>query len=242
VFLNELRNRDDIEIVKIPDGSLVREHLVGRSVVIKDYFSFLFDYDDYLSLGIDERLRLMLEDPTLDVVVTNGYARKDGLDLLLYSRLRKVASSPLNELFQENWLHNCNHLFRSSSVSIDFFENHHEFMEWTWLGFNMAVRGLKIGILDVPTFRYNDTPNSLSKNPKFAISRIDLYRRMLKMRIPIEVSGVIRERLSSAWHDISEIELRNGNRTKALSAHVRSLLSHWKGMRFLSYTRHFIKT
>lgn len=238
-LLECLKGRDDLDVIQIAEGSLTAAHLIGRQAVSTEFFSFLDDDDEYMPMALDVRLSLFGNNPDLDVVVTNGFSCGGGGERLTYSRLSLIGDNPLYELFQENWLHNCNHLFRSASVPIGYFENPHPYMEWTWLGFRLAIDGKKILAVNVPTFKYNNTPGSLSKSTKFVASRIGLYQRMLGSPVKRDISNLIKKRLCSAWHDLSVAELQSGNRGAAFSAHIRCLMSHIDGMKYLSYTRYF---
>ncbi len=240
-LLQALLMRKDVEVIQIEEGSLIKAHLIGRRAVTTDYFSFLDDDDEYLAGALDRRLKVLQENPNIDVVVTNGYSSMAGQDHLMYSRLPQVESNPLGELFNENWLHNCNHLFRSASVTETYFENAHAYMEWTWLAFRLALGKMRVAAIDAPTFRYYDTPGSLSKSPKFLKSRIELYGRMLRLDIGDDLVRIIRCRLSNAWHDLSVFELGERNRSKAVAAHMNSLLAHWTGLKFLSYTGRLLR-
>ncbi|WP_426173155.1 glycosyltransferase [Massilia sp. TWR1-2-2] len=235
-----LTEREDIEVVQIAEGSLTKAHIAGRRLVDTEFFSFLDDDDEYLPGALDLRLGLIETRNGADVVVTNGFACRAGEDRLMYTRMAGVDAQPLNELFEENWLNSGNHLFRTASVPSRYFEDPHPYMEWTWLAFRMAFEGKKIVGTDVPTFRINDTPGSLSKSVTFISSNISLYRRMLALKPQRKIVSVIGKRLCNAWHDVSVFELSAGNRAKAVSAHIRSLTSHPSGLRFLSYTRRLL--
>lgn len=239
-LLEALQMRKDVEVLQIAEGSLIKAHLVGRRGVRTEYFSFLDDDDEYLAGALDLRLKVLQANPCIDVVISNGYLFAAGKDRIAYSRTPCVESNPLLELFNENWLHNCNHLFRSASVTEEYFENAHAHMEWTWLAFRLALSNKCVAAIDVPTFRYFDTPGSLSKSPDFLRSRIALYQRMLGMNPGKTVENMICRRLSGAWHDVSTFELDNGHRAKAACAHLYSLAAHWSGLRFLSYTRRLL--
>ena len=236
-LLASMRLRKDIEIIQISEGSLIKAHLVGRQAVVTEYFSFLDDDDEYLPGALDIRLSVLEKNPRADLVVTNGYSFAAGSDRILYANLAKVESNPLMELLSENWLHNCNHLFRTASVTEKFFENAHAYMEWTWLAFRLALSKMSVSTIDIPTFRYHDTPGSLSKSSRFLRSRVDLLHRMLATTPGRQVERIVRQRLTAAWHDISVHELGQGNRMEAARAHFNSLRSHWTGLKYLSYTR-----
>ncbi|MDP3537335.1 MAG: glycosyltransferase family A protein [Azonexus sp.] len=235
-----LRAQSDLEVLQIAEASLTKAHLAGRVAVTTEFYSFLDDDDEYLPYALDFRLNVLKQDKTMDLVVTNGYACQAGIDQLMYSRLQNVSANPLKEIFSQNWLHNCNHLFRSSSIPVKYFEDPHPYMEWTWLGFRLALDGKKIASRSEPTFRYNDSPDSLSKSPRFVQSRVVLYSRMLGQFPDRITSQLIRRRMSAAWHDVSVVERVAGNRAKAIRAHIQSLTCHWIGLRYLSYSRHVL--
>lgn len=239
-LLETLLARRDVEVLQIADASLTKAHLAGRRAVSTEYFSFLDDDDEYLAGALDVRLEALQANPLADLVITNGYSFAAGKDRVTYSRTSYVESSPVRELFQENWLHNCNHLFRAASVKEEYFENAHAYMEWTWLAFRLALSRKRVVAIDVPTFRYFDTPGSLSKSPNYLRSRVALYRRMLAMQPGKDAEQMIRRRLSSAWHDVSTFELGERHRLKAACAHMHSLASHWSGLKFLLYSRRLL--
>ncbi len=235
-----LKHRKDVEVIKIDEASLNKAHLAGRQAVATPFFSFLDDDDEYLAGALDTRLKALREDSEADLTVTNGFSFLSGQDRILYSRMSRVRASPLNALFNENWLHNCNHLFRSASVTEEYFKNSHSYMEWTWLAFRLAMDKMTVAVVDAPTFRYYDTPGSMSKSSTFLMSRTALYYRMLDMNPGKEIVRIIRARLCNAWHDISVHELSAGNRGQAAKHHLKSLSSHWTGLKYLPYTRRLI--
>lgn len=239
-LLDSLIRRTDIEVLQIVEGSLPLAHLTGRKAVSTEFFSFLDDDDEFLPGAIDLRVRMLDDHPNADLAVTNGYIRRHGRDEVLYTRMRFVSQAPLRELFEENWLHNCNSLFRSASVPLAYFESPQKYMEWTWLGYRLALDGKRVVATEELSFRYNDTPSSLSKSALFLESRIEVYKRMLGTNPPPEIVPVIKKRMSSAWHQISNYQLKNGMRAEAIYSHLRSFACHPSGIRFIGYTRHVL--
>jgi glycosyltransferase involved in cell wall biosynthesis len=239
-LLDSLQARQDVNVIQIEEGSLVRAHHIGRQAVDTEYFSFLDDDDEYLPRALDVRMGGFEKAADVDLVVTNGWLSGGATERPCYSRMARVESNPVEELLYENWLHNCNHLFRSSSVGVGYFEDPHAYLEWTWLRFKLGIDGKRVVALDVPTFRYYDTPGSLSKSSRSITSRIAIYDRMLSVSSGSKLSDMIRRRSCSAWHDMSVHELDSGNKAKAIRAHLRSLTTHWSGLKFLSYSRHLI--
>jgi glycosyltransferase involved in cell wall biosynthesis len=239
-LVDGLRARDDVRVMQVAESSQTNAQLVGRKTVETDYFAFLDDDDEYLPGALDRRVA-MLAGNSAAVAVTNGYWCSSGVDHLLYSRMSKVANDPLNELFHENWLNNCNHLYRSNIVGIHYFEAAPALFEWTWLAFRLTMDGKTIVADDAATFRVNDTPGSLSKSAKFMASRVDLYDRMLALGPERAIAALIRRRKSSAWHEVSAAEMEAGRRREAIAAHLRSLTCHWSGWRYAAYSRHIFR-
>jgi len=240
-LLAELAGRSDLELIRIEEGSQTGAQLAGRRAVQTPFFSFLDDDDEYLPGTLDERAALLLADPRADIALTNGYLCVDGIDEVCYARLDKVPARALFELFQENWLHNCNQLFRTASISVADFENTHPLMEWTWLAFRLIMQGRRVAVSDRLGFRYHDTPGSLSKSGSFLASRVTVYQRMLSLQPDREITRILRQRLCDAWHEVAMDALRRGQRGAAVRAHLHSLSSHWSGLKFLPSSRHLLR-
>lgn len=239
-LLARLRNDARLAVLQLDEGSATAAQRAGRASVRSEFFSFLDDDDEFLPGASDQRLALLGTHPEAALAVSGGWICEDGVDSPMYTRMAYVARDPLRELFEENWLHNCNATFRTSMVPVHYFENPHRMMEWTWLGFRLAMAGLSIVACETPAFRYHDTPNSLSKSENFTRSRTTLYPRMLAMQPPAAVQKVIRQRMSAAWHEVSKMELAAGRRGPALRAHLRSMTAHLSGLRYLSYSRYLV--
>lgn len=236
----KLRSDARVDVLQLEEGSATAAQRAGRASVTTEFFSFLDDDDEYLPGASDQRLQLMAAHSTAAVAVSAGWLCEDGVDSEMYTRMAYVARDPLAELFEENWLHNCNATFRTALVPVRYFEDPHRMMEWTWLAFRLAMDGLRVVASETPAFRYYDTPGSLSKSEIFTRSRTTLYPRMLAMNPPMAVQRVIRQRMSAAWHEVSKMELIAGRRWAALKAHLRSLTVDFSGLRYLSYSRYFV--
>lgn len=181
----------------------------------------------------------MEENPNIDLVITNGFICSSGKDQIHYPDMGDISDAPLKKLFDYAWLHNCNALFRSNSVRIECFEDIHPYAEWTWLAFKLCSQGIKVGTLDKPTFRYYDTPNSLSKSDAYNETFFELYQKMLSLSPPPEIVRLIHNRISANWHNRSVKALENNQLSDAFFYHVRSLFAP-KGLLYLSYSRHLV--
>lgn len=239
-LVEKLKGRTDIEIIQIAEGSLPNAHYVGRKAITTEFFSFLDDDDEFLPGSLDIRIKSLDDNKQADIVVSNGYNNRNGRDIKVYSDLNSVSSLPLSYLYKENWLSSCNSMFRTNSIDVSFFNDPHAYMEWTWLAFMLCMKNKTIIGLDELTFRCNDTSDSLSKSTNHLQSRVTLYKRMLAMTPPSDIEKTINGKMVDAWHQISEKELKNGNKSTAFMAHIKSITSHKNGIKYLPFTRKFL--
>lgn len=230
----------DVHTEFVPQPSLANAVLHGRRLVTTPYFATLDDDDAFTEGGLDQRLAVMESAAQPDLVISNGVRRDvNGQDSPCYDSLADVPGSPLAALFSRPWLNSGNALYRSQSIGIEYFEDPHAFAEWTWLAFKLGAAGMRIAVLETPTFVIYDTAGSLSKSEAYEKSFMPLYERMLALQPPADIVALIRRRMGSSWHDQSVLALRDGQRLKALRLHVRSLALPG-GARYLSYSRYLI--
>lgn len=239
-LMEELSQRRDIQVVRFEEGSLPKTLARAVSLVDTEYFGFLDDDDELLPEGLDQRLALLQSQPGVEIVLSNGYLRTGNLDQDYLQHLNDVPRDPLAAFFKENWLPSCGALFRRSGVGSAYFENYHQYAEWSWLAFRLALDKKRFCVLNEPTFRVHaDTPASLSKSSAYRQSYLSLYQKMLAVAIPSNVRGIIQKRLSQAHHDVSSHALADGKLGQCIHHHILSL-KHPSGWIFFTYTRHII--
>jgi glycosyltransferase involved in cell wall biosynthesis len=238
--IDALQRRGGVELHRLPEPSLPKAIAFGRSVVRTDFFGFLDDDDELLPGAIDQRLKIHLSKPDCDLVVSNGIRRTAFGDQTLLTQLELVPADPLTSLFRENWLPSCGGLFRTATIAQGYFEDYHEYAEWTWLAYRLALDGKRVETLNRPTFVVNDTPGSLSKSVAYDNAYIALYRRMLNCHPNIPIRKVILRRMANALHDQSSASLKRGEVFDAARKHLQSMLLPG-GLRFFSYTRHIAR-
>jgi glycosyltransferase involved in cell wall biosynthesis len=234
-----LSKQDDVRLIIEPTPSLPNAVRIGREAVETPFFSTLDDDDEYLPGSTDLKLSALKSHPEADLIVTNGLNNWNGRDERFYTHLSSVSADPLGTLFEANWLHNCNALYRSERIPSMYFRDAHPFAEWTWLAYRLALDGKRILTLDEPCFRYNCTPGSLSQSQAYRAAYPPLFQRMLDCNPPARIRKLIQRRLSAALHDRSAACLASGNYHEALQAHVQSLILPG-GLRYLSYTRRLL--
>jgi glycosyltransferase involved in cell wall biosynthesis len=221
------------------EGSQARALLFGRSVVETPYFSTLDDDDEYLPGAIDIRLSPFLHDPNIDVVVTNGYARRGDAETIDYPKFAELSAAPLEALMRCNWLQPVNALFRSETITPSYFEGMPDHLEWTYLALQFAMTR-KIHFVDTPTYRMNrDTPEAMSTSWTYLLGQPNALQRLLQLNPPPKVRRILRDRLSASLHEISDRYRREGDTGRAWTYHLKTVLSSG-GYRYVAYTRHLL--
>lgn len=231
----DLSAMPDVLVHQVERGSLPYAIEVGRSLVESPFFCFLDDDDEYLPGTIDRRLGMLDADPSLDLVVTNGYRYDGALDSPALRVLDKVPGDPLRALFDGNWLASCGGLFRSATVGPEIFRDINPYTEWAWIAFRLARAGKRVAVSEEPGFRIHETPGSASKSDAYRRAFLPMYGRMLESGLPREVQRMVKARISDTLHDLSDMERRNGNAGAAWRLHLASLASV-RGLRYLPYT------
>lgn len=234
-----LKAQSDIRYHYTPTPSAPNAVLEGRRLVTTAFFSALDDDDEYMPGATDHKLAALKAHPSADFVVTNALRRCGDVEEVLYDHLDTVENNSLASLFESNWLHNGNALFKTETVTTAFFENYRPYAEWTWLAFKMIQAGLRVTVLDEPGFRVHVTPGSLSQSDAYVDAYLPLFESMLALSPPRHIQRLIRTKMSAAWHLHSVRELEKRNRKAAALAHWKSL---WLpgGLRYLPYTRHIV--
>lgn len=234
-----LRDKAGVHFFQIEMGSLPLAVLEGRKRVQTPWFSTLDDDDEYLPGATDRRLAAAAAYGSADIVISNGYVHRAGVDHLAIPHLSRVAAAPLHTMFESAWLNSGNALYRAASFPVAFFEDHHPYVEWTWNAFRIARAGLAIATDASPGFRVHDSPQSLSKSPQYATAYLKLFERMLEANPDRSIARLIKVKLSVALHTESASTMDSGNLRTAWSAHLKSLMLPG-GARYLPFTRHLM--
>jgi len=240
-LLTEMRSRPDVAVEQLDKASAPLAQLHGRRCVRTEFFCFLDDDDEYLPGAIDARLTALESRADCDFVVTNGFRTHGmGADTLNYERLEQVPPDPLGALFVENWMSSCGVLFRTSSIPASFFDDHVDYIEWTWFAFKLAMAHKRPCVLNEPTFRSHLTPGSASQSESYMLAHTELFERMLAMNPRGDINRILKARLCQSWHHISSYYLHRGAMRRAWSAHLNSL-RHLAGWKYVAYTRRLFR-
>lgn len=232
-LLAELRADPGLKVLYREEGNAPKAVHFGVTQVQTPFFGILDDDDELLPGALKLRVAPLLEDPAIDVVVGNGY--REPHTRLNIRHMDYAQREPLLSLFIQNWLGSCAGLYRTSTVTPDFFDHSATYHEWTMLAFQLALKR-RIRFLNEPTHQIHDSSSSISKTEAYLLARPQLYRDMLRYDIPADVRRKIREKLATAYHDASDSSLAHGKLGAAWNYHVRSLFLPG-GLSFLSYTR-----
>src|SRR2546427_7288820 len=154
--LDELRRRRDIRCMYMEHAGPTGARLAARTVVDTEFFGLLDDDDEYLPGGVKVQLSPLLANRTLDAVVTNGYRRENGEDMLNFPAFSMIDRDPLVSLMEYSWLNSGGLLCRSETIPSSYFEVPRS-MELTYMAMKLALTR-KLYFLDTPTYRwYRDT-------------------------------------------------------------------------------------
>jgi len=206
-------------------------HAVG--MVDTTFFAELDDDDELLPDAL--ALRLDRFAPDVDVVVTAFIRVVGGVHEVIRVG-PAVRADPLRAMTQEAWLAAGAGLYRTNAIGAHYFRAMPAGLEWTYLGYCLALHH-SIHFLDVPTVLYHtDTPGSLSKLPAHVFQQPAALRQVLTLPLPRPIRRLVRRKYAAALHQASDVERRAGHRSAAWNWHQRSLMTgYW--WRYLVYTR-----
>ena len=208
-------------------------------MVETEFFGFLDDDDEYLPGAVPLRLAALVNDASLDAVITNGYRQENGQDVVQFAAFSAIQSDPLGCLMDHAWLHSGGVLFRAARVSSDYFHVP-RMMELTYMAL-MLVLTRRLRFLDVPTYRfYSGTAESLSDTRADHRDAPEAIRQMIALRLPAHIRRRLARKYAASLHALSDLERQDGNLWAAWRYHLKSLRLR-DGIRYLCYTRHLMR-
>jgi len=227
-------------VLYLIEGNVSFARSAGLRVANGEFYGFLDDDDEFLPGALLTRTTEMRRDASIDVVVTNGYQCTDGSDTLFIgeSFARKIAQDPLTAFMEMNWFHSPAQLFRSSAVTAATLNFRYRYLEWTYLFFLLMVNKRVIRYLDMPTYRYNITPGSVSKSLGYLTACPLVLKDIMALPLPPHIQKSLKGKHQSALHSLAVFHFERKNWRRALAYHLKCLSSG--GWRFAPYTRKFI--
>ncbi|HEX5409365.1 MAG TPA: glycosyltransferase [Gemmatimonadaceae bacterium] len=240
--LGRLAARPGVTVVQLSHGDLASARVVGVEQVEEDAFCFLDDDDELLPHSVASRLRRLLEQPAVDIVLGNGVRRGRMGDVRRWTptpaRAAELEADPLGGLLTANWMGSCSGLFRRASFAPSFFADTTAY-EWTYWAFRVALFRTP-AFLPEDTFVVHDTPESMSKSSRFLHARLELLEKLLPLgRYDRRVIEYVRSNRASAYHELAEHYRARQRRDRAWHFHLRTLRAP-RGYRHLSFTRHLL--
>lgn len=236
----QIASRSDIRYAYQPVGSLPLALKTGRGLVDTEFFAELDDDDELLPTGLDARLAPMRTDPSIDVVVGNGYFQNGTQRALNFNDFDEVRKNPLDALMNRLWLSSCSGLYRTATVGPEYFAEIPPYLEWTYVALRVALTR-KLSFVEAPTYVCHvDTAGSLSKSSEFIAGQAAGLRQMLQLDLPPRVRTQLRKKLGASLHHASDCELAKGNYMAAWKMHLRSLC-HPGGYQYAAFTRHLLR-
>lgn len=222
------------------EGNLPQAIAAGRISVDTECFGILDDDDLYLRNAAAVRLSAFHEDPSADVVVTNGFDRTNQGDTLRIDDICCMAADPALALMTFQWLPSAAAgLYRTASIGPDFFSKAPRFLEWTYVALRVALTR-RIKFINTPTFVLDKrTPDSLSKSDDYLFGMPGAIAQIMSLNPPERVLRQLKRKYCAALHQVSMQALSERRLGEAWRAHMASLNSP-HGLRYLSYTRHLV--
>lgn len=228
-----------VELVRLEEADFPAALRAGRERVRSPYFAELDDDDELLPGALAARVAAMEAHPEVDVVVTRGYVDHHGRRELNVEDLEAFQADPVRALLDHNWLAPCAGLFRTATIGPEYFADVPPYLEWTYLGLRLALER-RIRFLNHPTWVYRaDTPQSLSKRPRYVLQQSASLDHLLRLPLPREVRRGFERRRGVALHAAASLELRAGRRRAAWGWHLRSLAAAG-GWRYALFTRRLV--
>ncbi|MEP6732481.1 MAG: glycosyltransferase family A protein [bacterium] len=234
-LFERLKSHPRISVSYLEEGSYPAAVLHGRTLVTNAFFAYLDDDDEFLPGALLTRLTPLLADSSIDFVATNGYLNEGAGDVIAYRPSPDIEREPLRELLRKNWMQNCGNMFRSSSVTLDYFDGKTKYYEWTLLAFKMSMK-LRLRFIDQPTYRKHDSPESLYKSEGVIEGSIVVLDMLMAMNTSPALQGTLTKLRCLALHATSDFHRVAGHYGKAWKFHLQSL-GHPSGWAHLAYTR-----
>ncbi|MEM8884428.1 MAG: glycosyltransferase [Planctomycetota bacterium] len=228
--------RSRVRVVESTARSLPGAILDGRRAVRSDLFAFLDDDDLLVEGSLTTRADAMRESPEVDVVVMNGWRLEGTERSNAIPSLGRCSADPAMAILHKNWLASSGGLYRANSVDDQAFVDLPAYMEWTALGFRLAKAGKTIRFIDEPGFEIRASPDSLSASLDYSLAQLSGLRDMRRFADRPAEFRRIADKRSRQHHSLAVTFVESGEKRRAWAHHLRSL-SHWSGLRFLSFTR-----
>jgi hypothetical protein len=235
-----LRQLDDIELLMLEEGNLVKALVAGVAAVQTTCFSVLDDDDILLPGACRRRFQYMEAHPDADALATPGQKQYvDERTVRMPARFN--ANDPLASLFDHNWLTACGGVYRRARVGPEYFAGMVRYLEWTSLAFRLVrERRVHFCMDDAePHFTVFETSGSESQKLEYFMTMPESLLGMRDPSLPRHVQRQLADKVARALHEAATQCLAGGRAGDAWRFHLRCLRVR-RGIRFLRFTRHLI--
>ncbi|MFC1871278.1 glycosyltransferase [Chloroflexota bacterium] len=186
-IIESLRHNNKIRFVYINEASMPKALLKGREIVDTPFYSELDDDDILLPDALKIRLNIMQHKPDTDVVITSGFISNGNKAIINIVDFSEVQSNPLQMLVKTTWLLPGSALFKTDTVTQDFFEGMPKFLEWTYLAVRLSS-STKISFVNTPTIvHYTHYSFSIWNSKECKINRSNALKEIMRLELPNEI-------------------------------------------------------
>ncbi|RJQ18640.1 MAG: glycosyltransferase [Nitrospiraceae bacterium] len=240
-LLDHLRQRRDIRYARLEQASQPMAMKAGRDMVDTPFFSILDDDDLLLPHAMSTRLGGMQSGPEIDVVVTNGIISNRWIETVNITDFSGILVDPLRKLQEKNWMLTGSGLFRTATMSREFFGDMPQYLEWTYLAMRISLEKRKILFINNPSVvHFLDHDFSIYRSKQAVFGQPRAIERILELDLPRDVRVNFEIRLADANNEASKLYLRGCNFPSALSSHIKTVRCR-SGWRHLFYIKDFRK-
>lgn len=236
---SELRADPNIQLLVLAEGNLAGALRAGRALVETRWFATLDDDDVLLPDALLTRARVLEGNPDIDVVITNGIIRIDGVDTVHIDPELNVDTDPLRALIRRNWLLPGSWLARTDRVKTSLFDAMPRYRECTYLAIRFAS-DYRMHWLPKPTVVWHaQSPYSESRSREYLLGLVEPIQSLMTLNIPQDLRRSLRWQRAAALHGGADFLRLEGSVDAAWRMHWRSLFGYW-GIRYIPFTRFLV--
>lgn len=226
----------------LTEGNFPKSLLYARKLVDTEYFCFLDDDDELLSLSLANRLAAFSDNPNADVVIGNGLMRQaTGTELEKHPEISTYQQGPLKALTRKNgnWLASCAGMFRTATIPNEYFSDYAAYAEWTYFAFKLAIYK-NIVFIEPLCYRINVNAESLSHNEAYLFGQYAMTGKVLALPLPrwSRASVIIKRR--NIEHEFAEKYLSESQTSSAWLYHLKSLSNRTTFVKYFLFTRYLL--